>query len=107
MYNQQTLLAAANAGYVVTLDKKCGKVTINTDGAIHYKVGSGPAPATPTNAYIPGSGLVVSTLHLPAGGEAKVGEDPDGKGFVDALQDPIEWVAIWALSANYVRILGH
>jgi len=107
VYNQQTLLTAAGAGYVVRLDNRVGKLTINTDVVIHFKVGTGASPTTPTNAYIPASGATVSTLTLPAGGQMSIGADPGGTGYADATSDPIDWVAIWAVGAGYVRILGH
>ena len=44
---------------------------------------------------------------LAAGGEFSVGVDPDGKGFIPGLQDPIRYVAVWAHDGGLVRAVGH
>lgn len=106
-YVQKTLNAAATTGYVISLGQKVGKVTVQTVGRAAFKVGSGTAPATPTNAYLPASGATTDTLEFAAGGEFSVGQDPDGHGYDGQKQDPIEWVAVWAEGGGLVRAVGH
>ncbi len=106
-YAQKTLNAAATTGYVIDLGQSCGKVTVQTVGRAAFKVAYSSAPATPTSAYLPGSGATTDTIELAAGGEISIGVDPDGKGFIPGLQDPIRYVAVWAHDGGLVRAVGH
>ena len=107
-YVTKTLNAAATTGYVVALGQKCGKVTVETVGAAAIRVfGGGDAPAQPTSAYVPNAGETKDSVNLPANGNVSFGVDYEGRGFVPGLQEPIEYVAVWAVDGGHVRIVGH
>ena len=63
-YAQKTLNAAATTGYVIDLGQSCGKVTVQTVGRAAFKFAYSSAPATPTSAYLPGSGATTDTIEL-------------------------------------------
>lgn len=105
-YVQKTHLAAAATGYVIDLGRDCGKVTIQTVGAAAFKALSSSV-ATPTSAYVPTAGNTVDALNLAAGGEMSVGVDFDGAGYKPGLQDPIRYVAVYAVDGGNIRIVGH
>ena len=108
-YVQKTLNAVAGTGYVVPLGQSCGKVAIQTVGAAAIRFGSGALPATPTGAYVPGAGVTVNSINLPANGEYEMGSDYEGGGFKIGVQEPIEWVALWSPvgAGGHVLIVGH
>ena len=96
-------------GFSKTLDSPAGRVSITNDTTdeIFIKVGSGTAPATPTNAYIPGNDAWTSTLGIKAATTVILGEDYEGKGFIPGMQEKIEWVAGWCVAAGKVNVVGH
>lgn len=96
-------------GFSKALGNPAGKVSItnNTTANIYVKVGSGDAPATPTNAYIPGNDAWAATYGIIPGQTLTFGEDSDGAGYKRNVQEPIDWVAGWCVAAGEVAVAGH
>lgn len=109
-YTYHTFKAnTVGVGFSKALGASCGKVTItnNTTDEIFVKVGSGTAPSTPTNAYIPGNDAWAATYGIKAGVSLTLGDDPDGHGYDGQKQTLIEWVAGWCVAAGKVAVVGH
>lgn len=101
------LNAANTTGYVIALGQSCTYLSFKADTGVELYMQplySAETPATPTNAFIPGSGAVTDTMHLSAGEPV----DLDlAKGRVGEHQVvAVNYVRVWSVAGGKFNVVG-
>lgn len=102
-FQSQTMNVVGGTGYVFTLPRAMGNVTLLSRVECYVQLGTqGVSPATPTVAAIPSAGTATNFYHMLPNETVSSGIDPN----VTQQYEFVQYVAVWAVSSGNLTCMG-